>query len=162
MPITYKCYTDKQEETFNDVVTSEVWFKAATSALAPIKSFKTVASHSPTMDGEFTSFEDCFTYYNYTVETTYTDGKSGTCVMTDLTKTENNVKNFSFSERDDEYSTVDNEQLLLAIRAMESLSTCTLNVFNSAWGASLPVSISIGTADSQAFELYTLVLSHLP
>ena len=153
MPVSYKCYTDNKSEDFTDVVTSEVWFKAATSALEPIKSFKTVVSHSPTMEGEFTSLDVCYNYYNYTVETTYTDGKSGECVFTDLTKTENNVKNISFSEHSDDYSTVDNEQLLLAVRAMESLSSCTLNVFNSAWGTSLPVSISVGAADSQAFDL---------
>ena len=153
MPISYKCYTDGKSEDFTDVVTSEVWFKSATSALEPIKSVKSVVSHSPTMDGEFTSLDVCYNYYNYTVETTYTDGKSGKCVVTDLTATENNVKEVSFSEYNDDYTTVDNEQLLLAVRAMESLSACTLNVFNSSWGTSLPVSVSIGTADSQAFDL---------
>lgn len=151
IPVTYECKaTGEISEKFTDVVTSEVLFTSAMQGLKPISSTKTAISHSPTTVDEPTSLQGCYSYYNYTVDVTYDENSNGTGVLTNHLK-ENAKKNYTFESADKDYTTLDNEQLLLAIRGISKISSQKFSVFNSSWGSSLLVSVTAESASSDEF-----------
>lgn len=151
IPVTYECKsTGEISEQFNDVVTTEVLFTSAMQGFKPISSTKTTISHSPTSTDEPSSLENCYVYYNYTVDVTYNDDNTGSAVLTNHLN-ENAQKTYSFKEVDEKYSTIDNEQLLFALRGISKPSTQKFNVFNSSWGKSLLVNLTAGTSNSDEF-----------
>ncbi len=151
IPVTFECKsTGEVSETMTDTVTSEVLFKSAQQGLKPISSTKTVVSHSPTTVDQPTSLAECFVYYNYSVETTYDEDLSGTSVLTNHLK-ENAKATTKFENADDDYNTLDNEQLLFAIRGITSLSSQKFNVYNASWRVSQLVALTASSADSDEF-----------
>ena len=151
IPVTFECKTSGEiSEKFTDVVTSEVLFTSAIQGLRPIYSKKTAISHSPTSVDSPVNLAGCYTYYNYTVEVNYNDDLSGKAVLTNHLK-EDTQKTYNFTQSDEKYSTLDNEQLLLALRGISNLSSQKFNVFNSSWGKSLLVNITANTSDSDEF-----------
>ena len=156
IPVTFECKTSGEiSEQFVDVVTSEVLFTSAMQGLKPISSIKTTNSHSPTIKDAPIDLSECYTHYNYTVEVNYNSDLSGKAVITDHLKEtdeKTNPKTYNFEESNDNYSTVDNEQLLFALRGINKLSSQKFNVFNSAWGKSLLVNITANTAESDEFS----------
>lgn len=126
-------FKNKPDETvYHDEVTSTVLFRNSGSALQPISSEKTVKSASPyTLTPS--SLAQCMAEYHYSVTTEY-NGKKGVCTYQDLTENTDGslpspVKK-SFTAGGD-YSYVDNEQLLFAIRCMGLGSSDKLRTFNA-------------------------------
>ncbi len=121
--VTYT-YDNKTSETYADQVTSLVYLEKAAKALAPLYSEKHVVSHSP-INGDMSdaTFEDFG--YDYTVSVDY-QTKKRTITNNKLSETETNraeTIDVEFDEKDTEkYSMIDNEALLLALRAVNPSS----------------------------------------
>ncbi len=125
--ITYT--VNGESATYTDSVTSNVIFRACDKSLTPIKSEKTVSSHSPAKNSP-ESLEEAVAYYNYTFVTQY-DKEVGSANLTytklagDTSSLKDNSKDFAIA---DDYSYLDNEQLLLAIRGMDMGSSASETV----------------------------------
>ena len=151
IPVSFECKTTGEiSETMTDTVTSEVLFKSAMQGLKPISSTKTFVNHSPTTVDEPTALEQCYTYYHYTVDTTYDENLNGTSVQTNHLKDDEKTTT-NFESANDDYSTLDNEQLLFAIRGINSLSSQKFNVYNNSWKVSQLVALTASSASSDEF-----------
>ena len=149
----HECKTTGEIQNFNDSVTSEVVFTNAIQGLKPITSVKTISSHTPTTVVQPASIKDCYIKYDYTVETTYDQNLNGTSVQTVYTEgQEPRVTTTNFEAKNDDYTTLDNEQLLFALRGMSSYSAQYFNVYNNAWKRSQLVILSVGAESSEEFS----------
>lgn len=104
-----------------DIVESSVLFQTASKHLAPIQSSKTVLSHFPMNITKDAELEDCYRKFNYTVSTSYTEGK-GVCTYQDLIPEENGAVSepkILKVDMGEKLTYLDNEQLLLAMRAFD-------------------------------------------
>ena len=105
--------------TFTDQMNSVVIFKSSGNSLQPISSEKTMLCHAPTNVDNASKLEDCYSEYNYKIETKYeADLSKGTTTITNLAKQENNTDTRSFEIEDEKYTYLDNEQLLFALRGV--------------------------------------------
>ena len=129
MPVTFQYGEDEAEEV-TDTVTTEVIFQRSKDGLRPISSSKKVVSHTP-QNGGATSTKTCYAFYDFTVETVYpTEGKA-TSTVTYTTSEEPYVLTNSFDANDKKFSYIDNEQLLLALRAISPSTTSgTVQIYN--------------------------------
>ena len=153
IPVTFECKTSEEMKTYQDVVTSNVLFMNAQSGLKPISSTKTYDMHSPTtMSDSPSKLTDCYTHYNYTVQTDYNDDLTGKSALIDHTKNDEK-RETNFKSANDDYTTLDNEQLLLAVRGIETLGMQKFSVYTSSWKKSLLVGLSASTSTSDEFEL---------
>ena len=117
-------------EVFNDVLTSKVLFRSTQLGLQPIYSEKEVYSHSP-INIAPSSLEGCYAEYHYKVVTEYRDKcTAGTATLTDLSEENGTEQTTNFSISDD-YSYIDNEELLFAIRGMSLTTSEQLLVYNA-------------------------------
>ncbi len=154
LSVTYT-YGEKSE-TFQDSVETEVRFKSAINApLTPTSSKKTVVSHTPA-SGNVSNFENSYVAYDYTIETVY--GETPTSTVT-YRETEDIAASFfssTFTTDSEEYSYLDNEQILLALRAVQSSTTSgTVISYNPFLKATQQVNFSFQTAENDTFT-YTL------
>lgn len=148
----HECKTTGEILNFTDSVISEVFFTSAKQGLKPLSSKKTILSHTPTTTISPTELNMCYTKYNYSVETTYNEDFSGSSVQTVYYDDKDPVsKTTAFTPKDEDYTTVDNEQLLLAIRGMNSYSS-KFNVYNNSWKRSQLVALSAGSETSEEFS----------
>lgn len=151
IPVSFECKaTGEISEKFTDVVTAEVTFKSAKQGLKPLTSKKTIVSHSPTTIDQPTELTQCYSFYNYTVETTYDEDLNGTSVQTNHLKGDEKITT-NFESADEDYTTLDNEQLLFALRGMSAISSSKFNVYNNSWKTSQLVSVTADTASSEEF-----------
>lgn len=132
MDVTFQ-YGDEAPETVTDKVVTDVIFKRSSNALQPVSSHKEMESHTPRNSG-VNATGDCYLYYNFTVDTTYPEeGKATTVITNNLQDDDNPIKAMesTFSASDKKYSYLDNEQLLLALRAIPSSVTSTsVKIYN--------------------------------
>ncbi len=107
-----------ESKTFTDSVVTECYFQNAGNALYPLYSKKTVNSTTPRAS-EPKSLAEAIAEYSYTMEVTYGDGTAKS-VYTDLKDaTKNATAEYKLK---DEYTVLDNESLLFAVRGV-SLSS---------------------------------------
>ncbi len=128
IPVTYEY--EGESATFEDKITTEVTFLNASNGLRPISSTKTVVCHTPTSAASG-SLESCFNAYDYTVVNTYAedDTKKGSATVTYKDTERTQTSSFDFGKGD--YSYIDNEQLLLALRAVSTTtSTGKIEFYN--------------------------------
>ena len=150
MPVTFQ-YGSEEAETATDVVTTEVVFQRSKDGLRPISSVKHVVSHTP-QSGGATSTESCYALYDFTVETTYPTEGQATSTVTYETSEEPYVVTSTFDASDDKYSYLDNEQLLLALRALSPSTTSgTVQIYNPFIEGKQNIQLSF--AESAAQEL---------
>lgn len=132
MPVTYQ-YAGDEAETLEDSVTSEVVFARSSNGLRPVSSKKSVVSHTPS-NGASISTDTCYSLYDFSIVTTYpTEGKASSTVTYkkyeldeatgNRTEIDPLVISSTFDFSDDDYSYLDNEQLLLALRAISTSTT---------------------------------------
>lgn len=134
-----------------DKVITTVYFKSTQVGLQPVSSSKEVESRSPAVLTP-TSLETCYTDYHFTLETEYLDNcTKGTCVYTDLTKETPAETSSEFSIGDD-YSYIDNEQLLFAVRCMSLSSSQQVQSYSASVNGIQTVRISPSSAESEEFE----------
>lgn len=138
-------------DVFNDVLTSKVLFRSTQTGLQPIYSEKEVYSHSP-INIAPSSLAGCYAEYHYKVVTEYRDKcTAGTATLTDLSE-ENGTeqtKNFSIS---DDYSYIDNEELLFAVRGMSLTASEQLLVYNASTETVQTVKVVPSEEASDEFE----------
>lgn len=102
--------------TAQDSVKTSVDFEKSVT-LAPIKSHKEIVSHSP-LSGAGATVNDCYTKYDYVVDVTY-NGVNGSVVVDNRAADNDDVSSVAFEIEDsDDYTYLDNEQLLFALRGI--------------------------------------------
>ena len=115
--VTYTWNGETTAEPLKDSIVSEVMFYEAANNLKPIYSTKTIVAHSPSSSSSHSALSECYSTSTYSVTTDYaTNTSTVTKPDTDLTY------NDSF-EMDEKYAFIDNEQLLVAIRAFDNSTT---------------------------------------
>lgn len=142
-------------EVFNDVLTSKVLFRSTQLGLQPIYSEKEVYSHSP-INIAPSSLEGCYAEYHYKVVTEYRDKcTAGTATLTDLSEENGTVQTTNFSISDD-YSYIDNEELLFAIRGMSLTTSEQLLVYNASTESVQTVKVVPAEEADDEFEFEVL------
>jgi len=144
---------EEKSEVFTDTVETEAYFKGTGSGLQPVSSKKTVESHSPFSLSPAT-LESCYRHYKYVATTTYNEeGTKGTYTYDDLLseteEVEVNEKSFSIPSS---YSYLDNEQLLFAVRGINSSTAQSISVYNGAFKKVQTVSVSRSAEKSGTFK----------
>lgn len=152
---------DGTAEIFTDSVTATTVFKSTANSLQPVRSEKTVLSHTP-RNVKATKLEDAYIAYDYTVLTEYdADCTSGTVTCTDRGKTLISAEQYpatktsSFEIDKEKYTYLDNEQLLFALRGLSSTvlaSQRTVNVYDSSTNKVQEVNIKPDSEDSDKFS----------
>ncbi len=132
-----------------DSMKTTVLFTSAAKGLTPIKSTKTTYCHSPN-GTDAAKLEHCYTEYHYTVETVYT-GSKGKSTITNHLNEDKTQKLKSFSAKHDEFSYLDNEQILFALRGMGTTST-SVSSYQPLEQAKKIVGISIDKKTGGEFE----------
>ena len=131
IPVTFQ-YGEDEAVSAQDSVTTEVIFLRSKDALRPISSTKNVVSHTPLSGGEASS-NNCYSLYDFSVVTTYPEEGKATSTTTYNVEGEEDPVVFSstFNTNDKKYSYLDNEQLLLALRAISpSVSSGSVKIYN--------------------------------
>lgn len=132
IPVTFT--VNGESETFTDSVTSEVWFRDVRFELRPVRSVKTVVTHTP-----FTStpetMEDAYVKYDYTHETTYDiDCKNANVKVEYRELSQDGSLQVVPIEQsvalDGSGSYFDNEQILFALRAVPMISSISFRSVN--------------------------------
>lgn len=146
-----------ESQTKQDEVTTYVHFENANNGLKPIKSSKTILSHTPrNITGEVVKIDTCYEKAHYSMETNYADGK-GVCVLQNLIipqgadkVSEPEIYNFEMGEK---VSYLDNEQLLIGLRAFDSsTSSGKISAYSPFVHAKQTVSVSFNS-DKASTEL---------
>lgn len=127
-------FGENTTEPMHDRVETKTKFYAVDNALRPHSSEKTVVSHSPSGNVP-TKLEDCYAYTSYTIKTTYNDTcTNGTTTITANPLTEGQEPTVgapsTFEIETDTHSYLDNEQLLLAIRAIPEMTSTSVLVYS--------------------------------
>ncbi len=150
--VTYQ-YGSEEAKTFTDVVTSVTRFSKA--SLQPIASEKSVLSHTPTTSA--TTTDNCYVTYEYTVATTYDGAGNASSTVTDTSNAEaasTIASTFEYGKND--YTYVDNEQLLLAMRALSpSTSSGSLETYNPFSKQLQKVDFTFTTSEEAAGKNFT-------
>jgi len=155
MPVTFQ-YGSEDTYTATDTVETEVTFERAGSGLTPLSSKKKVVSHTPSQS-KATSVKTCFYLYDFTVETVYpAEGKATTTVTYQHEEGEPTVMSSTFKADGGKYSYLDNEQLLLGLRAISSSTTSgSVKVYNPFTEAMQKVKLTFAKETGAEFT-YTL------
>lgn len=149
----HECKSTAEIQAFTDTITSEVVFTSAMQGLKPISSTKTISSHTPTVISVPTSISECYTEYNYKVETNYDAALNGTSVQTIYQEDKDpKVTTTEFTAKNEDYTTLDNEQLMFALRGMGSYSSQKFNVYNNSWKRSQLVNLEVAQEESEEFS----------
>ena len=115
----------KEAFLFEDFVSSKVIFKNAANGLTPISSYKEFISHSPrnTQVDEKTDFSTWKESGNVSIDYT-----TNTSIVTLAPTTPNEAKQkteIALNKKQSKYSYVDNEQIWIALRALEQSATAS-------------------------------------
>ena len=153
IPVTFQ-YGEDEAETVTDSVTTEVIFQRSKNALRPISSTKHVVSHTP-QNGGATSTGTCYAFYDFTVATSYpAEGKATSVATYTLAEGDPVVMESTFDANDEKYSYLDNEQLLLALRAIStSVSSASVKIYSPFVEAQQKIDLSFSAVTGGEFTL---------
>ncbi len=130
-----------KSESYRDEISSVSVFRTVNENLRPVYSEKTVRAHSLLRSNPI-DFDQDVGAYHYSLRTTYNkDVTKAKLVYTDLSDDSQKVTEHKI---DDNYTYLDNEQLLFAIRGMNIAASAseTVNVLNTSRGIVQPVKIT--------------------
>ena len=138
----------EESKTLNDSVSTEVTF-LADSELRPLSSQKSVVSHTP-VGSTPSSVENAYRSFEYQISTSYTEeGGISSLTMNEATSTQ------EFEIDEDGYSYLDNEQLLLSLRAMPaSVSSTRLSSYSPFVSRVQNVAVVFSETESKDFSFY--------
>ena len=144
-------------ETKTDIVESSVLFQAASKGLTPIQSSKTLLSHFPkNITTPYAALSDYYQKSNYTISTVYAEGK-GVCTYQNLLPDSNgNISAPQVMEVDmgEKLSYIDNEQLLVALRAFDTSTTSgNVTTFSPFVKGTQKIGISFGREEEASAQL---------
>ena len=147
--------TGESTQAFTDVVESTVLFTGIyNGGLRPIKSTKTIQSHTP-INGTPANKDQCYVYYHYSVETTYDTDGNGTCVLTDFEgnildkKRETQTNTFAIESQ--QYTYLDNEQVLFALRGAPTEANKFL-CYNSSTNSVQTIKLSVASEEGATYK----------
>ncbi len=148
IPVTYTF--NEETQIFTDKVTTTVTFKSASDALLPKSSTKTVISHTPSPSTTTVNeLADCYSDFDYTVTTEYKE--KGTATVVNHKQETTDDSQFTYDKGD--YSYLDNDQLLLALRAIATDTTSgKIEFYNPFLEATQKVNFSFGEKTSTDFS----------
>ncbi|MBR2330462.1 MAG: hypothetical protein IKA40_04370 [Clostridia bacterium] len=113
----YECNGETSQDLL-DSVTSWVEFESADKGLRPIKMHKEVKSHSP-VSTTANALKDSYVYYETTTDIDYTTGNAkDVTIRPDVENPQPITRDYKVKQQD-KYTHLDNEQLLLAVRAID-------------------------------------------
>ncbi len=149
-----------------DTAKTSVTFKKANEDLRPVSAHKEMVSHTP-RSGDFKKVDDCYVKVSYNYDVTYHETKAKGSIVgsytvpdkKDATKTKTIAIKDGFSF-DKDYTFIDNEQILVAVRAFSSdASSATLESYSAFTEATEKVKFSFKDAEDKATETfdYTLI-----
>lgn len=149
-------YQEEKTEVFSDEVISSVSFESTQNGLKPVYSERKSVIHMPITTSP-SSLDGTHADYYSSVVCDYSTKKCTINSYDDASfMTDNSVESSAELTRtittDNDYSLIDNEELLVAVRAIASSSTETVYVYNTAVGALQKVQISQGSSASTDFE----------
>ncbi len=147
-------YTFQNEsKTFTDHVTTEVKFLPANQGLTPISSKKSIVSSSPVMTNPIV-IEGCYMQYDYTIDTSY-DGMNGKTVVTQKTEQGDKTDEQTFTMEENGHSYLDNEQLLLSLRALPmSVNSAKLLAYSPFAKKAQQIAVACEATTEQDFTFY--------
>ena len=139
IPVTYT--VNGESETFTDSVTSDVWFRDVGRSLQPVRSEKSVLSHSPLSSEAPETLESAYAVYEYKDVTVY----DASCANAQLTRTftqPTESENTYSIELTGSGTYLDNEQILFAMRGVSTSSAASFRSINPASRAVATVAMS--------------------
>ncbi len=141
--------TGETSEVFEDSVKTVVYFKGAANGLTPIYSHKELICKSP-VGADVSKIDQCYTSYNMTTDIDYTAKKAASTIRdyegTYLRKAKNDAfaeKTSTFTPSSEDYTYLDNEQLLFALRGMGTSAT-SFSVYQAPERAKKKIDVSVG------------------
>lgn len=171
VPVTYT--VGGETASFEDTVTSDVWFRDVSHSLQPVRSVKTFSVHSP-QTTEPTTLESAYEAYAYT----YTVQYNADCTSADIeavyTVPEADPHTVTVDLSDAGGTYLDNEQILFALRGLNMSSAVSFSSINpvkfalatvtmteAPTSASEMLSFSInGTAGEHSLTTYTCSIGY--
>lgn len=139
----------EESKKLTDRVVSEVTF-FANGTLQPISSEKTVVSHSPISPSAPSSLESCYRSFDYQMSTTYTE-EGGVLNLT----MDGTTSSQEFEIDKNGYSYLDNEMLLLSLRAMPaSVSSTSLSAYSPFVSRVQNVIVGFAATENKDFSFY--------
>lgn len=128
-------------EDFTDVVTSEVWFLDVTTELQPVKSVKSVLTHSAVSSSPST-LEDGIIVYEYTYTADYNADCTEAAIVIEYTHPENATKTEKTVSLSGNGSYLDNETVLFAMRGVSTSAACSFRTVNPVTQAQTGIGMS--------------------
>ena len=154
--VIYEC-DGTTSAPFTDSVTSWVEFETAETGLKPLKMHKETKSHSP-VSTEVTNVEESYVYYETTTDIDYVSGTATVVtVWPDFTENETNTRT-STVKKEDKYTHLDNEQLLVAVRGIspENNSSPSFSVYSPYTDAAQIIQASFGSKKARKVANLTI------
>ncbi len=159
--VTYQYKTD-EPVVMHDRIYTETLLYDRTYNLRPVSSLKQVLSHSPASDNANPkSSEECCVAYNYSVETIYPAEGDAVTTITNTSDPEN-IKTVTqeFSASSGKYSVLDNETLLLALRAIPaSVDSATVKMYSPYVERMQKVALSFSDVDEDEGQEFKLSMN---
>ena len=153
-------------ETVKDTAKTSVTFDAVGNTLRPIKSHKEMLCHTP-LTGNFSEVNTCYSVVEYSYDIQYeSDKDKGTIQSTkyDVTNNQGETKQFTLNSTFDfaeNYSYIDNEQLLVAVRAINAdNSSATVASYSAFTEETQKISFSYANAAEGASSAFTYALTN--
>ena len=149
-------FNDETTDVFSDEVISSVTFESTQKGLKPLYSERKSVMHTPVTSSP-TSLEGAYVAYYSSVVSDYATAQctissyENASFMTDETAKAEATITRDIPD-DNDYSLIDNEELLVAVRAIASSSSETVFVYNTAAGALQKVQISQEAKKSTDFD----------
>lgn len=160
LDVTASFKLGETESEVQDTAESWVKFDAASNSLRPLSSYKKMLCHTP-ISGEYESAEKCYVTVDYEYSADYEKNEiKGKCNLTSSRdeKAEMVLDNsFDFIKN---YTFIDNEQILVAVRGFSADTTnATVSTYSAFAKGMQKVKFSFTDADENASETfdYTLI-----
>ena len=141
--------TGETSETFTDSVKTVAYFKGAANGLTPIYSHKELICKSP-VGSDVSKLNQCYVSYHLTTDIDYTAKKAASTIRdyegTYLRKekdAEFAEKTSTFTPSSEDYTYLDNEQLLFAIRGMGTSAT-SFSVYQAPERTKKKIDVTVG------------------
>ena len=153
LSITVTYTYGSESVSLQDVVKTQILFNDVTKSLKPISSTKEMLSHSPT-NANATKLDDCYHKFHYKQETTYNADDSAVYKLTNLVNPESPTEETKeFSTASEQYSYLDNDQLLFGLRAISpSVTSAKVLTYSAAYETVQQIKLDCSSATGAEFE----------
>ena len=151
IPVTYTL--NGEQASFDDKVTSDVWFRDVSHSLQPVRSEKYVLSHTPMQNASPDKLDALYETYEYTLAVEYDAACANAKMTLDYAQPSDTEASISEVELSGSGTYLDNEQILFALRGVSMSSASAFRSINPAKRA--VETVSMAEAPSSATEKLT-------